>query len=245
MMEFLENIINLINSGNFDTVITEIDEFFEKNPQYKTIDYCHFANPIEEILFDVYVGEIENVKTLNLDEPLEEIYHIYAISKLSMGDVECCEKYLKIANQINPVSSQVLMALCEFYQNQNHEEKIKPYVCDIFKYAYDVELIISNYFKLADYLFHTNKNPELYDHLFNFFLYLKSGDEEKPVRDDIEYFRAHDVPVGINMEIIRILFYLIDVHEKQGMPNAVEYFKNILSEVSQFNEMLLKLERNG
>ena len=155
------------------------------------------------------------------------------------------EKYLKIAHEINPVSPPILMRLCEFYQQKHQEEKLKEYVCDIFKYTYDTELLISNYFKLADYLFHTNQNVELYDHLFNFFMFLKSGEETKPVKEDIKYFRDHDVPVGINMEIIKILLYLIDVHTKQGMENAAQYFKNILVEVSDFNESLFRIENES
>ena len=81
--------------------------------------------------------------------------HIYT------GKLDKAEKYLKIANQINPVSDSILMRLCELYQTKNEEEKLKDLTCDIFKYSYNVEILISNYFKLADYLYHTNKNIDL------------------------------------------------------------------------------------
>ena len=142
------------------------------------------------------------------------------------------------ANQINPVSAPILMRLCELYQSQHREEKLKDLSCDIFKYAYDVELLISNYFKLADYLFHTNKNIELYDHLFNFYLFLRSDEEQKPVREDIEYFKKNNIPVGANPEILMMLMYLVDVHTQQGMPHAAEYFKRIFNELGEFTRYL-------
>lgn len=244
-MEFLEKAINLLNTQEYHKTIDEINKFLDENPEYKTIDYHHFANPIEEILYDIYIGEIEKAKVLSPDEALEDIYQILSIAHTRMGNMDEALKNLKIANQINPVSSIILMRIIEHYQQRRKEEKIKPYVCDIFRYAYDTDLITSNYFKLADYLYHTNQNMELYDHLFNFFIFLNSDEAQKPVKEDIEYFRKNNVPVGINTEIIKILFYLIDVHVKQNMPHAAEYFKKILWEVSDYNEKLLKIENEG
>lgn len=237
-MEFLNETMDLLNSGKFQEAIINIEDFLDKNPSYKNIDYYHFANPLEETLFDVYIGKIESVKTLRLDEPLEEIYTLYAISYMNMGKLDEAEKYLKIANQINPVSAPILMRLCELYQEKHEEEKLKDLTSDIFKYTYDVEILTSNYFKLADYLFHTNQNIELYNHLLNFYLFLRSGEEEKPVKEDIEYFKENDIQVGFNFEVIQILIYLMDVYTQQNMFNVVEYFENIFKEVAEFHGYL-------
>lgn len=235
-MEFLDDMIELLSSGNFQEVIKRIDEFLDKNKAYKTIDYYHFANPLEELLFDKYIGDINCVKTLGLDEPLEEIYTVYSIAHMMMGKMDEAEKYLKIANKINPVSAPILMRLCEFYQNKHEEEKLKDFSCDIFRFAYDVEILTSNYFKLADYLYHTNQNMELYDHLFNFYLFLRSGDEQKPVSEDVKYFKEHNIQVGVNPEILMMLMYLMEVHTQQNMLGAVEYFKNIFNELAEFTK---------
>ena len=112
-----------------------ISGFLDENPQYKTIDYYHFANPIEEILFDVYLGKIDSVKTLELDENLDELYIVYSIAYNALGDEKNSEKYLKIANKINPVSASILMRLCEHYQSQNKEEKLKDLALHIMKYT--------------------------------------------------------------------------------------------------------------
>ena len=235
-MELLDEIIELLNSGNFKEVIDKVDGFLDENPSYKTIDYYHFANPLEELLFDKYIGEIGSVRALDLDEPLDEVYTVYAIAHLSIGNVDEGEKYLNIANQINPVSARILMRLCELYQARHEEEKLKDLACDIFRYAYDVELLTSNYFKLADYLYHTNQNMELYDHLLNFYLFLKSGEEQHPVSEDVEYFKENNIQVGVNPEILMMLMYLIEVHTQQNMPNAAEYFKNMFNELAEFTK---------
>lgn len=244
-MEILEKAIKLLQSNEYHKTIDTINDFLDENPHYRTIDYRHFANPIEEILYDLYVDKMEDANVLAMDECLEDVYQILAIAYSATGNLDEALRNLKIANQINPVSSIILMRIVELHQQRHEEDKIKPYVCDIFRYAYDTELITSNYFKLADYLYHTNKNMELYDHLFNFYMFLISDEAQKPVREDIEYFRANNVPVGVNMEIIKILFYLIDMHTKQDRPHAVEYFNNILWEVSDYNEILLKIENEG
>ena len=237
-MEFLDEILELLNSGKAEETIDRIDDFLDENPKYKTIDYYHFANPLEEMLFDKYLGDITSVKTLDLNEPLEEIYTIYALAHLNIGRFADGEKYLKTANRINPVSAPILMRLCEFYQSSHQEEKLKELSCDIFRYAYDVEILISNYFKLADYLYHTNQNMELYDHLFNFFMFLKSAEEIKPVKEDVEYFKKNDIPIGANPEIFMMLMYLIELHTQQNMPGAAEYFKNIFNELAEFTRYL-------
>lgn len=155
-----------------------------------------------------------------------------------MGKIGDAEKYLKTANKINPVSAPILMRLCEFYQSKHEEEKLKDLSCDIFKYAYDVEILTSNYFKLADYLYHTNQNIELYDHLFNFYMFLMSGEEQKHVTEDVKYFKENNIQVGVNPEIIMMIMYLIEVHTQQNMLNAAEYFKNMFNELVEFTKYL-------
>ena len=237
-MEFLDEIITLLNAGEFSKVKVEIEDFLNQNPEYKHIDYYHFSNPLEELLFNENIKEISSVKTLGLDEPLEEIYTIYSIAHMNLGNLDEAEKYLKIANQINPVSAPILMRLCELYQQEHHEEKLINLTFDIFKYGYDSELIVSNYFKLADYLYHTNQNMELYDHLLNFFMFLWAGEGQHPAGEDVEYFKKHDIPVGVNPEILSMLLYLADFHTKENMPKAAEYFKSIYRELYDFNKYL-------
>ena len=78
-----------------DEIIDSIGDFLDENPAYKTIDYHHFANPLEEMLFDNYLGNFESIKTLDLDKPLEDIYTIYSIAYINLGQINEAEKYLK------------------------------------------------------------------------------------------------------------------------------------------------------
>lgn len=63
-MEFLDEKMELLNSGKAQGAIDAIDDFLDKNPKYKTVDYYHIANPLEELLFDEYAEKIESVKVL-------------------------------------------------------------------------------------------------------------------------------------------------------------------------------------
>ena len=88
LMEILDESIDLLNNGEFKRVIEIIKDFLDNNPQYKTIDYFHFSNPIEEILYNVYLGEIESVNQLGLDESLDELYLIYSIALMEMNKLD-------------------------------------------------------------------------------------------------------------------------------------------------------------
>ena len=79
---------------------------------------------------------------------------------------------------------------------------------------------------------------ELYDHLFNFYLFLRSGEEQKPVKDDVEYFKKNNIPVGASQQVLMILMYLVDVHTEHKMRASVEYFKNIFNELAEFTKYL-------
>ena len=241
-VEILDESIELLNRGDFDGVIRNISDFLDENPQYKTIDYYHFANPIEEILYSVYIGDVESINVLDLGESLEEVYLIYSIALMNLGKLDEAEKYLKTAKMINPVSAQILMKQCELYQAMHSEKHLKELSLDILKYSYDVNLLISAYFKLADYHYHTGEDMELYGHLLNFYMFLRAGEDMGDVQEDIMYLREHDIQVGFNMEVIQILAYLYDVHSKNGMPNSAEYFKNILGQIGGFQEYLKSLE---
>lgn len=237
-MEVFKKAVDLLNQGQFKEVIKLISEFLDENPKYKTIDYYHFANPIEEILFDIYIEKIDGVKTLELGENLEELYHVYSIAYDAIGDKESAEKYLLTAHSINPVSAPILMRLCEHYQSVNKEEMIKEYALDIMKYTYDSDLLVSSYFKLADYYYHTNQEMELYDHLLSFFMLLKSGEAMGDGSEDIKYLEEHGVQVGFNKEVVAILMYLYDTHKKQGLEGTSAYFKNILDGIFDFTGYL-------
>lgn len=240
-MEIFDEAVNLLNSGNFSQAIALISNFLDENPQYKTIDYYHFSNPIEEILFDVYIGKIDEVKTLDLEENLDELYHVYSNAFAASGDIDSAEKYLIIANQINPVSCPVLMQLCELYQSKNEEHKIRNFALDIMKYTYDSELLVSSYFKLADYYYHTNQEMELYNHLLSFYMQLRTGESMGNPCEDIKYLEEHDVQVGFNPEVLQIVLYLFDIHTKQGLEGTSAYFKNILGEIIEFTNSLNEL----
>ena len=83
---------------------------------------------------------------------------------------------------------------------------------------------------------------ELYNHLFNLYMVLRTGEDMGNVGEDIKYLRDHNVQVGFNMEVISIVSYLYDVHSKNGMKNSAEYFKNILGQIVGFQEYLKSLE---
>lgn len=242
-MEILDRAIGLLNEERFSDVIDLIDDFLNRNPEFRKIDYHHFVNPIEELLFNVYIGDVKKAKTLDLDMELEELYVVYSIAYGILGDIESAEKYLNVAHMINPVSAPILMRLCEFYQAKHEEERLKGLAEDILRYTYDPDLLKSCYFKLADYYYHVGDDLEMYGHLLNFFAALK-GVEDMDVGQDISYLEGRGVQVGFNGEVVDIIIYLIDIHQKQGMPHTAEYFHAIMGRIVEFSMFLNDLKGN-
>ena len=239
-MELINEIIDLLDEGKAGDVIDKVDSFLAANPEYKTIDYYHFANPIEQILYGLYIDDDESIKKLGYDEePLDEIYQIYAMAYEAKGEMELAQKYLLIANQINPVSAIIKMRLCEFYQLVNEEHKIRDFALDIMKYTYDVDLLVASYFKLADYYYHMNQDIEIYDHVLNLFMVLHG--EDMDVSGDIKYLEDRGFQVGFNPEVVQILLYLYDVHTEHGMKTTAQYFKNLLDQIVDFNDFINEL----
>ena len=76
----------------------------------------------EKIYWDYYQTlEKEFLSTENFLAIDEINENAYSIAYMNLGQINEAEKYLKIANQINPVSAPILIRLCEFYQSK-HEE---------------------------------------------------------------------------------------------------------------------------
>ena len=116
-MEFLENIISSLNSGKFQEVIESIGDFLDKNPAYKTIDYYHFANPLEELgktYFSFFVdnpnyyhflfGEANISLDLTKNADSEKNYRPYEIFKELVNQVLIANK-IKAARRNDVVIS--------------------------------------------------------------------------------------------------------------------------------------------
>ncbi|ADC46599.1 TPR repeat-containing protein [Methanobrevibacter ruminantium M1] len=240
--ELAEEARKLEKNGKYDEAIELILNYLDQNPQYKTIDYYHFANPIEEILFNVYIEDIDSVKTLNLEECLELIYFTLARAYGKKGDKEKEEKYLKIANKINPVSAIILLRLCKYCQSINENEKIKELAPDIMKYSYNSKILIESYLTLAFSYLDDKQEKELYNHLMQFYLTVETGtDFWDSIKEDIKYLEEHEIQVGFNPEMFSILKYLIALHTKQGREDTAKYFKDILYLMEEFTKSLNEL----
>lgn len=61
-MEFLDEIIDLLNSGEFQKIIDSIGDFLDENPAYKTIDYHHFANPLKKCYLIIILEILNQLK---------------------------------------------------------------------------------------------------------------------------------------------------------------------------------------
>ena len=231
-----------LKNENFKIVVEMILEFIDNHPQYVNCDSYSFANPIEKALYALYIEDIDEINVLPINERLDQLYYYLGLSYFYLNDFENSEKYLTIANEINPVSAPILNQLCLIYQEKHDFKKVKRVVDDLFNYVYDKDILISTYFKLSDYHYHFTNNFEIYKHLFNFYTFLVSGQDMGNVSDDLAYFKQNDIQIGFNISILQLSANLYEEANEKNLENISNYFKDFFENLAEFNNYLESLE---
>ncbi|MBQ2635087.1 MAG: tetratricopeptide repeat protein [Methanobrevibacter sp.] len=120
IMDILNDISYDIEQGEYKLALNKLDKFMETfQPPFeddRVNEYHFFTNPLEEILFNTYIGAEKEVRFIPDNQPLLDLYYIYGFLLLETQKTDDAEEYLKKAIKINPVSSRIILELCEIYK---------------------------------------------------------------------------------------------------------------------------------
>lgn len=261
IMDILNDISYDIERGDYDPALEKMDKFMEGFPGMfeddKVSEYYFFTNLLEEILFNKYVGAKKTLRYIPDNQPLLDLYYIYGFLLLEAKQYEKAEIYLKKAIKINPVSSRIILELCEVYKVHTYDyNRYFMFACDALKYAYYPQDIARSYRTLGYYyieenqmetafaLFRYSMNFELSPMAYTEINYIKSKNPEVDLtlEESIGILKNKNIQIGVNPFILTTLDELIEEYEKNKLFNQELYFLNLKFDIAKDEETFEKIK---
>lgn len=260
IMDLLNDLSYDIESGKYDVALNKMDKFMENfTPIFeddKVSEYHFFTNPLEEILFNTYIGAEKELRYIPDNQPLLDLYYIYGFLLLEDQQYEKAELYLKKAIKINPVSSRIILELTEIFKVHTYtynEYYIRT--IDALKYAYYPHDIARCYRNLGYYYIEENKMKtamalfmysmeyDLSPIAYREIKYIQSKNKELELSLDecLEIIENKNIPIGANPYIIESLEKLAAEYEENKLFHQAEYFYNLLYKITEEEEILEKI----
>lgn len=261
MMDILEEVSYDIESEEYETALNKLDKFMESFYEIfdddKASEYHFFTNPLEEILFNEYIGCEKTLRYIPDNKPLLDLYYIYGFLLLEAQQYEKAEEYLKKAIKINPVSSRIILELCEVYKHNTYNyNKYFMFATDALKYAYYPQDIARSYRSLGHYyteenqldtafaLFKFSMEFELSPMAYSELNYIQSKNPKinLTLDESIEILKNKNIQIGVNPFILKTLDELIEEYESDKLYNQTLYFLKIKFDITKDEKTLEKIE---
>ena len=219
-------------------------------------EYHSFLNPLEEMLFYQNIGLKKELAYIPFDEPLFDLYYIYATLLLDNDDYAKAEKYFLKALRINPVSSKTILSLADIYKSKTRTyNRFFLYNVDALKFAYRNEDIARAYRNFGFYYVEEDQldiAAVFYDFSLNFDFnrqafreleYIKSRGINTDLNQDESkaIIESKKIQVGVNPFILDTLKIIcVDLEYRKYYTGAL-YFYRILYDLTKDNLILGKI----
>ena len=261
IMDILNEITPDIELGDYKQALEKLDKFMENfYPMFEddnVSEYHFFTNPLEEIIFNNYIGAEKVLRYIPDNKPLLDLYYIYGFLLLETKQYEKSEIYLKKAIKINPVSSRVILELCEIYKVHTYNyNKYYMYATDALKYAYLIQDIARSYRSLGYYYIEENQfetafalfrysmeyemNPMAYSEIR--YIQNKNKDLDLTLEECIKIIESKNIQLGVNPFILETLNTLIEEYEENKLYSEELYFLNLKFNLTNDENILKKIE---
>ena len=261
IMDILDEIFPYIQHGQYETAMEILEKFMKTFPEMfeddKVSEYHSFTNPLEEIIFDEYVGAEKEIRLIPDNQPVLDLYYVYGFLLLEKKKLPEAEKYLKKALKINPVSARVLLELSEIYKiNTPNFNRFFMYTEEALKYAYYPQDIARCYrnlgyyfieeemFKEATALFEYSMNYEMSPMAYSELQYIKSKgfDFELTALECESIIREKNIQLGPNPFILDNMEKLIREYEENSFYNQAAYFYELYYNLTHDEKILERLK---
>ena len=259
IMDILNDVSYDIEQGEYKRALDKLDKFIETfRPPFeddKVSEYHFFTNPLEEILFNTYVGAEKEVRLIPDNQPLLDLYYIYGFLLLETQQFDKAEEYLKKAIRINPVSSRIILELSEIYKIHTYTyNKYYIYTTNALQYAYYPQDIARCYRNLGTYYIQENQMKTalaLFTYSMEFDLsplayseitYIKSKNNiELTLEESMELIKNKNIQIGANPLILDTLESLAQEYEENMLLNQSVYFYELLYNLKNDEKILDKI----
>ena len=255
-INFFNKIDSYLKTNNLKKVFDILDFYFKNDliinfDDDESIEYHSFSNPLEEALFDTYIGSDKNVKRIPDTYPIFKLYYLYGTLLYQFEDIPNAKIYLNKASEINPISVMPFFELSEISRFENDFDNFYNYTFKAFKFIYSSKnlgiayrnfglyYINKDNLKLATYLFLHSLKFDYNPTAINGLEYIKSKGFDVDSHKNDNYkdeFLANGIPLGPNQFIFSELDNLINKFNLELYPNVYSYFKNIYDDLTINNE---------
>lgn len=259
VMDILNDVSYDVESGDYDAALEKLDKFMESfYPMFeddRVSEYHFFTNPLEEILFYTYVGAEKEVRLIPDNQPLLDLYYIYGFLLLESQQLEKAEEYLKKAIKINPVSSRIILELCEIYKQHTYNyNKYVTYTTEALKYAYYPQDLARCYRNLGSYyieenqmetalaLFKYSMEYDLSPFAYKDIIYIQSKNEsDLSIEECKDIINSKNIQLGPNPLIVESLTELSNEYEENKLFAQAVYFYELLYTLTKDEKILEKI----
>lgn len=261
IMDILNEVSQDIEMGEYKIALEKLDKFIETYPAMfeddKVSEYHFFTNPLEELLFYKYIGAEKIVRYIPDNKPVLDLYYIYGFLLLETSQFDKAEEYLKKAIKINPVSSRIILELCEIYKLHTYNyNKYFMYATDALKYAYLPQDIARSYrslgfyyieenqFEIAFALFRYSMEYELNPMAYSEINYIQNKDKsiDLSLDESIEIIKNKNIQLGVNPFVLETLDEFIKEYEENKLYNQTLYFLELKYNLTNDEKLIEKIE---
>ncbi|MBQ2653178.1 MAG: hypothetical protein IJF83_06440 [Methanobrevibacter sp.] len=259
IIDILNEITPDIESGEYETALKKLDRFIESfHPIFEDdekSEYHYFTNLLEEILFNKYVGAEKTVRYIPDNQPLLDLYYIYGFLLLETNQIDKAEQYLKKSIKINPVSSRIILELCEIYKRHTYNyNKYYMHATDALKYAYTPQDIARSYRTLGHYyveenlletafaLFRYSMEYEMNPMAYSEITYLQNKSINLSLEESVEIIKNRNIQLGVNTFILDTLNELASEYEENKLYNQALYYLRVQYNLTNNEELIKKIE---
>ena len=262
IMDILNDVSQDIEIGEYKIALEKLDKFIKNYPALfeddKVSEYHFFTNPLEELLFYKYIGAEKIVRYIPDNKPVLDLYYIYGFLLLETNQYDKAEEYLKKAIKINPVSSRIILELCEIYKLHTYNyNKYFMYATDALKYAYMPQDIARSYRSLGYYyieenqfetafaLFRYSMEYELNPMAYSEINYIQNKDKSinLSLDESIEIIKNKNIQLGVNPFILETLDEFINEYEENKLYSQTLYFLELKYNLTNDEKRIEEIEK--
>lgn len=262
IMDILNDVSQDIEIGEYKIALEKLDKFIKNYPALfeddKVSEYHFFTNPLEELLFYKYIGAEKIVRYIPDNKPVLDLYYIYGFLLLETNQYDKAEEYLKKAIKINPVSSRIILELCEIYKLHTYNyNKYFMYATDALKYAYMPQDIARSYRSLGYYyieenqfetafaLFRYSMEYELNPMAYSEINYIQNKDKsiDLSLDESMEIIKNKNIQLGVNPFILKTLDEFINEYEENKLYGQTLYFLELKYNLTNDEKLIEEIEK--
>lgn len=261
LLEMLNAVFHNIEEGEMKQALIIVDDYVKTMPlmfqDNEVNEYHSFTNPLEEKIFNEYIGAEKEVRYIPDNQPYLDLYYVYGYLLLEDKQYSEAEKNLKKALKINPVSSRVLLELTEIYKiNTPNFNKFYLYTEEALKYAYYPQdlgrcyrnlgyyYIEENDYKTATALFKYSMEYDLSPVAYSELHYMENKGEkiELSASECERILIEKNIQLGPNLFIMDSIDEFINQYESNNEYAQAIYFYEILYDLTLDTNIISKIK---